>query len=87
MSSFFEDAASLDQVDWAVIEHWSWRNREDDPDRKRRKQAEFLIHQSFPWPWVEGIGVIDTEMAEQVGAILASAEHQPPILVQRNWYY
>jgi hypothetical protein len=68
MTDFFEDLAYLDQVDWAVIDHRSWRNTEEDPDRKRRKQADFLVYQSFPWSWIESIGVINAQMQQQVAA-------------------
>ena len=87
LTDFFDDVARLDRVDWAVIDHWSWKNTEEDPDRKRRKQAEFLVHQSFPWSWVEGIGVIDADMQQNVAAILANAQHQPPVRVRQSWYY
>jgi hypothetical protein len=87
VTRLFADAADLAQVDWAVIDHWSWKNTEEDPDRKRRKQAEFLVHQSFPWSWVEGIAVIDPTVAQQVEALLGQAQHQPPVTVQPRWYY
>jgi hypothetical protein len=87
MTDFFDDVGRLDQVDWPVIDHWSWKNTEEDPDRKRRKQAEFLVHQSFPWSWVESIGVINAQMEQKVAAILANVQHQPPIEVRPNWFY
>ncbi len=39
MTDYYADVADLNRVDWAVIDHWSWKNTEEDPDRKRRKQA------------------------------------------------
>ncbi len=87
MTDFFDNAADLNRVDWAVINHWSWKNTEEDPDRKRRKQAEFLIHQSFPWSWVEGIGVINNAMQQQVSSVLAQTQHQPTVMIQPKWYY
>lgn len=87
MTDFFTDVARLDRVDWAVIDNWSWHDTKEDPDRKRRKQAEFLVHQSFPWTWVESIGVINAKMEQQVAAILVNAQHKPPIEIRPNWYY
>jgi hypothetical protein len=87
VSRFFCDVGSLNEVDWEVIEHWSWKNTDADPDRKRRKQAEFLVHQSFPWSLVEGIGVIDASTKAKVAAAMAQAKHQPTIAVQPKWYY
>lgn len=89
MTDFFDSVDELTQVDWPVIGHWSWKNTDEDPDRKRRKQAEFLVHKSFPWNWVEEIGVISLSMKDQVTALLAGCGclHQPPVAVRPNWYY
>lgn len=87
MSVFFCAIGDLKQVDWAVIDHWSWRNTEEDPDRKRRKQAEFLVCESFPWTWVESIGVIRAVVEKNVAKVLAQANHKPPITLQPKWYY
>lgn len=53
VTEFYADTERLDTIDWAVVASWSWRNREDDLDRKRRKQAEFLVHRSVPWRWLQ----------------------------------
>jgi ssDNA thymidine ADP-ribosyltransferase, DarT len=87
MTTFFDDLDSLVRVDWALIYNWSWKNTEEDPDRKRRKQAEFLIHESFPWNWVERIGVLNAAVAEQVQAILSATDARPEISVQPKSYY
>lgn len=87
VTEFFDDEAELSKVDWDMIRDWSWRNTLEDLDRKRRKQAEFLVHDFFPWEWVERIGVINKSMKDQVAAIIASASHLPPISIEPNWYY
>jgi hypothetical protein len=35
-------------VDWALMEAERWNNTQDDPDRQRRRQAEFLVYRSLP---------------------------------------
>lgn len=87
LTNFFGTLDDLNQVDWPVIRHWSWKNTDDDPDRKRRKQAEFLVHQAFPWSWIEEIGVINATVRDQVTALLAGCTHLPPVTVRSNWYY
>ena len=42
ITEFFNSLDHLNNIDWDVIKDWSWSNR-DDLDRKRRKQAEFLV--------------------------------------------
>lgn len=86
-TGFYDAVADLDKVDWDVIGSWSWGNREDDLDRKRRKQAECLVHSFFPWTMVEGIAVISRAMVGRVNGQLPGTGHQPPVTVEREWYY
>jgi hypothetical protein len=58
-----------------------------NPDRKRRRQAEFLCHEFVPWNSIEKIGVIENRMKIQVEAILEKEEHKPPVVIERGWYY
>jgi hypothetical protein len=58
-SDFYDDLAALEFViDWELMKSKFWFDREDDPNRKCRRQAEFLIHQFCPWTLIEEIGVI-----------------------------
>ncbi len=80
---FFDDIDQLEVLDWKAISEDDWQ----DPIVKERKQAEFLVEESFPWEMVERIGVIDEKTAEQVAGAIQDADHQPQIVVARNWYY
>jgi hypothetical protein len=75
------------RLDWPLIRSGSWGNTPDDGDRKRRKQAEFLVHGSVPWTAISHVGVIDATIAGRVSTLLATAEHRPEVVVQRHWYY
>jgi len=86
-TEFYSATKDLQQVDWEVIENWSWRNRDDDTDRKRRKQAEFLVHNFFPWELVDKIGVIDDRMKSKVTSIVSACSHKPLISTESGWYY
>ena len=86
-SEFFDDLADLDGLDWERIASDDWRDTPDDNDRKRRKQAEFLVHGFFPWRLVSEIGVFDSRVQERVVEILGKTEHKPPVNVRRMWYY
>jgi len=89
-SDFFDDLVSLYQypiIDWELMESRYWFNTEEDPDRKRRRQAEFLVYQFFPWHLVNEIGVINSTIQTQVRNLLLKSVHKPNILVRRDWYY
>jgi hypothetical protein len=87
VTQFTDDLNQLTMVNRSVIESWSWKDTLADPDRKRKKQAEFLVHGHFPWAWVEWIGVIDAVMADRVLEILKVASYRPRVTSQPKWYY
>jgi hypothetical protein len=87
ISQFFNDLERLDRIDWDIMRARYWNDNEDDNDRCRRRMAEFLVSQFFPWELVERIGVINSTVAERVEAALAAAAHKPEIRVERGWYY
>jgi len=87
LSSFYDNALHLNRVDWEVIASHDWANTTDDPDRKRRREAEFLVHKSLPWSLVTEIGVIREKVADRVQEILSNASHQPTVSVRRDWYF
>jgi hypothetical protein len=83
LADFYADLRHLDRVNWEAVAARDFR----DPVIQEGKQAEFLIHESFPWELVEEIGVRDAAIGEQVRAALGGAPHQPPIRVEPTWYY
>ena len=73
----------LPALDWEAIEATDFR----DPHVKEGKQAEFLVHQSFPWELVRRLGVHTPSMANRVERAVRAALHKPEIAVQPAWYY
>jgi hypothetical protein len=84
-TDFFDDLKDLDKIDWPLMQARYWHDTNEDPDRKRRRQAEFLVHEFFPWELVAYIGVFDHSIAENVGEIMKGGS--PELGVQRGWYY
>ena len=58
-----------------------------DPMVKDGKQAEFLVHNSFPWTLVDRVGVLDQGVGREVDSVLADVEHRPVVTVEPGWYY
>jgi hypothetical protein len=87
VSGFYEDVADLDQVDWSVMPSTFWNDTASYPDRKRRRQAEFLVHRFFPWELVTTIGVMSEAVRMRVEAALSATTYRPVVRVQRGWYY
>ena len=64
-----------------------WFDTPEDPDRKRRRQAEFLVHQFFPWNLISKIGVLDSVASAKAAEVIAKCEHKPNVVIERQWYY
>ncbi|MBF0290380.1 MAG: DUF4433 domain-containing protein [SAR324 cluster bacterium] len=86
-TKWFDDLADLGKLDWPTIYAKYWADTLEDMDRQRRKQAEFLIHQFCPWSAIIGIGVINSEMVEEVEIVLKQYNADVPVKVTRSWYY
>jgi hypothetical protein len=89
ITEFFEDLEDLPKVDWDAVETWRWGGRWllSNPDVKRRKQAEFLVHGHFPWRFISKIGVLDSSMAHRVRETLKDTRHKPGVTIEPNWYF
>lgn len=88
-TQWFDDLADLKKLDWPLILGREWYDTPEDNDRKRRKQAEFLVHGSLPWSMIKGIAVVNDEVAVRVNEVLKQYpdQHRPPVRVISQWYY
>lgn len=73
----------LDLINWAAVSETDFRS----PDVKEGKQAEFLVHGTFPWEFVRRIGVCSAGIKAQSEAALEGATYRPPVEILRHWYY
>jgi hypothetical protein len=89
-SYYFEDRCSLnhlEEINWDAVTARRWSGRGIATSVKEGKQAEFLMHQSFPWHLVERVGVYTRAVAHQVAEAMQGADYRPVIEVRRDWYY
>ena len=82
-ANFFKDLGDLGRINWEAVQSRSFR----DADVKDGKQAEFLMHESFPWELVERIGVVDSQIKARAEEAIDAADHKPLVNVEREWYY
>lgn len=87
LSRFYNDSADLSRLDWDVIPAKKWNRTQDDNDRQRRKQAEFLLHHYVPVAAIISVVVYDQEMADWVQPLLAGAGVNFGVHVLPQWYY
>lgn len=87
ISKFFTNLADLKKVDWKIMAARYWHDTDTDGDRKRRREAEFLVQNQLPWNLIQNIGVYDKNIEARVTQILETVEHKPDVTVERGWYY
>ena len=78
------DIAREGIVAWAVMPLRRWNK---PPEVKEKRQAEFLVHDWFPWRAIQRIVVYDKRTSAEVREMLAGAADQPGVAVERAWYY
>ena len=86
-SDFYDDLKDLSKIDWQIMKAKYWNDTDQDGDRKRRRQAEFLVHQFCPWTQVNEIGVINSNIKTKVQTILQNHQYQPSVKIYPQWYY
>lgn len=80
-ADFYNDLASLNRLNWDAIGMKQWVSCRD------HKMAEFLVHQSFPWELVKGIGVYSEEIGTRANKAFGGSTHRPPVKIKKDWYY
>lgn len=89
LSQFFSDPNELNNLNWNIINTRDWADDEFHPDRKRRKQAEFLIHRFCPWSAIDEIAVYNVDIKTRVQTILDNFAEEciRPVRIKQQWYY
>lgn len=87
MSQFFNDEDSLEEVDWETVNLVRWNDTEDDPDRKRRKQAKFLVFKELSLTALVAVVVYNETVKNEILAKFAEHDLTCNVIVKPNWYY
>ncbi|MCB0595001.1 MAG: DUF4433 domain-containing protein [Lewinellaceae bacterium] len=89
LTSFYTQRADFDKVDWNLRWEQYWHNTEEDPDRQRRKQAEFLVRHHVPPECIDRIVVYDESSVVYVQEIIAEVDRNVEVYInpQGKFYY
>lgn len=87
-SRFCSALPDLDgMVDWPLMAAERWNNRPEDPDRQRRRMAEFLVYRGVPLPMITLVAAYDASYAARIGAMLTGHALAEQLVVRPSWYY
>jgi hypothetical protein len=89
LTNFYQSLEYLDQVDWSVVRGKYWNDIEEDRDRQRRKQAEFLVYERVEPSLIDAIVVINQEKCNFVKELLSQAGRNIPVHIDSKgvFYY
>lgn len=88
ITDYTTDLNRLDtMVDWPLMNERYWHDTLDDGDRKRRRMAEFLVHEFLPWTAIFGLAVRSEDASHRVASVLGSLGRDLPVRVRPDWYY
>ena len=89
-SRYFEDYSDLrllNKIDWDAVNARKWSGPTVETIIKDRKQAEFLMEDSFSWELVTRIGIKSQRLNDTVQAALSGSRNRPSVEIKRGWYY
>jgi hypothetical protein len=87
-TEFSCDLARMDRmIDWALMSAERWNNTESDPDRQRRRMAEFLVYGSVPLSVIHQVGTYSDLYASRTKEILTGHGLASEVYVRPGWYY
>lgn len=75
--------SDLHELNWQAIAATDFRS----PEVNEGKQAEFLVHRSFPWALVERVGVQSQGIKARAEEAMEGCGHEPSVDVMPGWYY
>ena len=87
LTRFFNNTDDLSQLDWNMIGEQFWHDTEEDMDRMRRKQAEFLVKVHVPAKCIRGLIVLSPEQEEKAKLIQQKIGTCIPVYVDKHRKY
>ncbi len=75
------------EIDWETVKAKHWQDDpESDPDRKRCKQAELLVHREVPLAGIIGIAVYQEAVVPEVQTLLNAYNINIKVKAIPDWY-
>jgi hypothetical protein len=87
MTRFYTDEKGFDELDWDSIYAAQWRNTEDDPDRQRKKQAEYMVKPNVPVTCFAYFLTFDERSKQKVESLQSVAQTAIPVKISKQAYY
>lgn len=83
----FNNLELLSEIDWTCIQNSNFKNDSGDPDRSRKYQAEFLVHQEVPIDCIESLNVYNQQAADVVADMLNNNNSNLAVHIQPQYFF
>ncbi len=88
ITEFYNDALHFDKIDWNMVSEKYWRPNDEDSDRMRRKQAEFLVKFHVPIDCISSIIVLNENVKTNIEEIIERLSLKISVLINpKNHFY
>lgn len=87
LTQFFNSVEDLAKIDWEAVRSKRWNNTLDDPDRKRRKEAECLVFKELTFDKILAISVYNQNASNYISSVLQKNNLNIPVFIKPEWYY
>lgn len=84
LTEFYNDLNHLHTLDWDTIHNQWWHASEDDMDRPRKKQAEFLVKEKVPVGCINSIIVHNQQRKENIEELIQRKRLQISVIVDES---
>ena len=86
-TQFFSNPADFDQLDWETIYAPFWQNTQEDEDRQRCKQAEYMVRNEVTIDCIKFILVFDKTAQQNVVNLQQQLKNTIPVKISTKAYY
>lgn len=86
-ANFYSDLASLDKIDWPLLQARDFRRDEEDPGKFERYQAEALVHRHLPIRALLGIVCYTDTLRQTIERQVQERNLKLPIHARTGWYF
>lgn len=89
LTTYLNQVDGLAQIDWNTVSSKYWSSTPEDPDKMRRKQAEFLVKTHVPAACFSGVIVHNETAGDKTKQIMNNIGITMPIHIDmnHNYYY
>lgn len=87
LSKCYNDDSGLKKIDFKAVNSEFWCETEEDPDIKRRKQAELLVFYELPLQFILGFGSYSGAVNANIHNKIKKNNLKLECHITRDWYY